>query len=42
MTEMQGIFILIAILVVAVTWSAVFIHQDLDNIRKEIKKIVKE
>lgn len=42
MTENQAIFILIIILIVTVVWATMFIHQDLDNIRKEIKKVVKE
>lgn len=42
MTENQAIFILIIILIVTVVWATMFIHQDLDNIRKEIKKVVKK
>ena len=39
MTELQVIFILIVILIVMAVWAAMFIHQDLDNIRKEIMKL---
>ena len=36
------ILVMSVIIVTTIVWAVMFIHQDLDNIRKEIKKVVKE